>query len=70
MAKLTDTQFESIRIVGGLISSKILQDARRYKLPGQTKEDYGIERGLKLNDEIGRSWSIANARWKEYQQKI
>ncbi len=67
MAKSTDQAFESIRIVGGLISSKVLQDARRYDLPGQSKEHYQIEPGLTFNDDIGRYWRIAQARWQEFQ---
>tara|TARA_R110001599_G_scaffold263053_2_gene463648 strand:- start:3764 stop:7651 length:3888 start_codon:yes stop_codon:yes gene_type:complete len=62
--------FEAIRVVGGLLGSKVLQDARRYKLPGQTSQDYGIEPGLTFNDEIGRYWRIARARWKEYQGQV
>lgn len=67
MRKNTDQAFESIRIVGGLISSKVLQDARRYDLPGQSKEHYQIEPGLTFNDDIGRYWRIAQARWQEFQ---
>lgn len=67
MSKNTDQAFESIRIVGGLISSKALQDARRYDLPGQSKEHYQIEPGLTFNDDIGRYWRIAQARWQEFQ---
>ncbi len=70
MAKSTDQAFESIRIVGGLLSSKVLQDARRYQLPGQSKEDYAIEPGLTFNEEIGRFWRIAQGRWQEFQQQI
>ena len=70
MAKNTDQAFESIRIVGGLLGSKVLQDARAYKLPGQSKADYTIEPGLSFNEEMGRDWRIAQGRWKEYQQHI
>lgn len=67
MTKNTDQAFESIRVVGGLISSKVLQDARRFALPGQSKEHYQIEPGLTFNDDIGRYWRIAQARWQEFQ---
>lgn len=70
MAKNTEQAFESIRIVGGLLSTKVLQDSRLYKLPGQGKSDYKIEPGLSFNEEIGRYWRIAQGRWKEYQQQI
>lgn len=69
MSKTTDQAFEAIRIVGGLLSSKVLQDARRYQLPGQSKEDYAIEPGLTFNEEIGRYWRIAQGRWQEFQQQ-
>jgi len=62
--------FEAIRVVGGLLGSKVLNDARRYQLQGQTSEDYGVEPGLTFNEEIGRYWRIARARWKEYQTQI
>lgn len=62
--------FEAIRVVGGLLGSKVLQDVRRYQLPGQSSEDYGVEPGLTFNDEIGRYWRIARARWNEYQAQI
>lgn len=70
MAKNTEQAFESIRIVGGLLSTKVLQDSRLYNLPGQGKSDYKIEPGLSFNEEIGRYWRIAQGRWKEYQQQI
>ena len=70
MAKHSDKQFEAIRIVGGLLGSKVLHDARRYDLPGQTKDDYALEPGLTFGDEIGRYWRIAQARWQEYTQQI
>lgn len=69
MAKNNDQQFASIRVVGGLLGSKILQDVRFYKLPGQSPSDYGVEKGLKLNDELSRYWRIAQTRWQEYKQQ-
>jgi len=69
MANPAQQPFESIRVVGGLIGAKILQDARQYHLPGQGKGDYGIEPSLSFNDEIGRYWKIARARWQEFQQR-
>lgn len=68
MATQAQQPFESIRVVGGLVGSKILQDARQYNLPGQGKADYGVEPSLSFNDELGRYWVIARSRWKEFQQ--
>lgn len=69
MASATQQAFESIRIVGGLLSSKILHDVRQFSLPGQDRQAYGLEPGLTFNDEIGRYWIIARGRWREFQQK-
>ena len=61
-----DTGLEAIRIEGGLLSSSLLTLLRHYKLFGQTPEEYGIEKGLKLNDELSRYWRIAQARWQQF----
>jgi hypothetical protein len=63
-----DTGFEAIRIEGGLLSSSVLNLLRHYQLPGQTPEDYSIEKGLKLSDELGRYWRIAQGRWQQFSE--
>ncbi len=70
MAKNNEKQFDSIRVVGGLLSSQVLREARKLNLTGQSPEDYGIEKGLKFNDELGRYWRIAQSRWKEYREQV
>lgn len=69
MAKNNIQQFESIRILGSLLGTKVLEDLRFYKLDGQNPADYGVEKGLKLSDELSRYWRIAQSRWQEYQQQ-
>ena len=69
MAKNNIQQFESIRILGSLLGTKVLEDLRFYKLEGQNPADYGVEKGLKLSDELSRYWRIAQTRWQEYQQQ-
>ena len=61
-----DTGLEAIRIEGGLLSSSLLSHLRHYQLPGQKPEEYSIEKGLKLSDELGRYWRIAQARWQQF----
>lgn len=68
MANHNQQTLESIRVVGSLLGNKVIQDARLYRMPGQQKQDYGIESGLSFNDELGRYWVIARSRWKEFQQ--
>lgn len=69
VAKNNIQQFESIRILGSLLGTKVLEDLRFYKLEGQNPADYGVEKGLKLSDELSRYWRIAQTRWQEYQQQ-
>ncbi|UTA47449.1 N-6 DNA methylase [Simiduia sp. 21SJ11W-1] len=69
MAKHNHQTFESLRIVGALLGTQVLHEARNLKLPGQALGEYSIERGLKLNDELGRYWRIARARWQEFQSQ-
>ncbi len=63
-----DQLFESIRVVGGLLTSQVLRKARKYALPGQTPADYGIPKCLKLADELGRYWRIAQSHWQAYNE--
>ncbi|MCP4688469.1 MAG: SAM-dependent DNA methyltransferase, partial [Desulfobacterales bacterium] len=64
----TDAGLDAIRIEGGLLSSSVLHLLRRYELPGQTPAEYGIEKGLKLSDELGRYWRIAQARQQDFSE--
>jgi hypothetical protein len=58
----------AIRIEGGLLSAELFTKARHYDLPGQGPADYGVEPGLKLSDELGRYWRIAQARWERFSE--
>ncbi|OED38240.1 hypothetical protein AB833_20525 [Chromatiales bacterium (ex Bugula neritina AB1)] len=69
MAKRTTHQqpFESLNTVGGLINNQLLVDMRELTLPHQSPEDYGLVKGLRINDEITRYWRIARAHWENFQ---
>ena len=58
--------FAAIEIVGGLLSPEIVTGVAAFDMPDQSPDGYGIVRGLKLRDEIARSWRIALARWKRF----
>lgn len=66
MNKKNDSIYTAIRIEGGLVSTSLLDTLRHYELPGQNPADYGIDKGLKLADELGRYWRIAQARWEQF----
>jgi len=67
MSNKADTHYTALRIEGGLLTSSLLDTLRRYELHGQIPADYGIEKGLKLADELGRYWRIAQARWEQFK---
>ncbi|MEW8056774.1 MAG: N-6 DNA methylase [Candidatus Thiodiazotropha sp.] len=66
MNKKNESTYTAIRIEGGLLSTSLLDTLRHYGLPGQGPADYGVEKGLKLADELGRYWRIAQARWEQF----
>lgn len=69
MSKIrNDTGLDAIRIEGGLLSAAQLNTLRHYQLPGQSQEAYGLEKGLRLSDELGRFWRIAQARWEQFAE--
>jgi hypothetical protein len=69
MARKHDHGFVAIRIEGGILPPEFLQKVAAYKAPRQTEDDYGLPKGLKLADEIGRAWRIAQAEWQEYRDR-
>ena len=60
-------EFSALEIVGGLLTPDMVARIAAFDLPGQSEESYGIPPGLKLRDEIARSWRIAEALWARFQ---
>lgn len=58
--------FTALRIEGGLLAPDFLDKIAHLDAPGQTEGDYDIPRGLKLRDEIGRYWKIAQNLWADF----
>lgn len=67
MAKRELSLFEAIRIEGGLFPSAMLEAVRSGKLNHTADSDYGIPKGLRLRDEIGRAFRMALPLWQEFQ---
>jgi hypothetical protein len=62
--------YQSIRIEGGLIPADELARLTSLQTPDkteQTESNYGIPKGLKLRDEVARSWKIAQNLWADFQ---
>ncbi|ABC30537.1 Type II restriction enzyme, methylase subunit [Hahella chejuensis KCTC 2396] len=63
--------FESTHVIGGLLSTELLTRLRetgRNALPGRSEAEYGIPKGLKFNEELGRYWRIAQSLWQNYRE--
>jgi hypothetical protein len=58
--------FDALSIEGGLLSPDWLSRAAQLKASAQSPQDYRVDKGLSLRDEIGRFWRIAQSRWHEF----
>lgn len=61
--------FTALTIEGGLLAPDFLNKVAHLDAKEQTEADYDIPRGLKLRDEIGRHWKIAQSLWQDFSVK-
>lgn len=61
--------FPALCIEGGLLAPDFLNKVAHLEASEQTEADYDIPRGLKLRDEIGRHWKIAQNLWQDFAAK-
>jgi hypothetical protein len=62
--------FDTIKLEGSCFTAQIVENAALGKnISKITDTDYQIPRGLRLLDEIGRSFQIAQAQWKSYEER-
>ena len=66
--KTTRLAFDALMVEGALIAPDMIVDVAALKASAQSEADYRIPPGLKLRDEIGRSWRIAEALWARFSQ--
>jgi hypothetical protein len=59
---------DNIRLEGSVFTAEIVEKAASGKAPKQVDADYRIPRGLRLLDEIGRSYKIAKELWKNLEE--
>jgi hypothetical protein len=61
--------FDTIKLEGSCFTAQVVENAAFGKnISKITDADYQIPRGLRLLDEIGRSFQIAQAQWKSYEE--
>lgn len=58
--------FTALSIEGGLLAPDFLNKVAHLEADGQNDADYGVPKGLKLRDEIGRYWKIAQNQWNDF----
>jgi hypothetical protein len=63
----SELAFTAIRIEGGLLAADFLDRVAHLQAQEQSEPDYDIPKGLKLRDEIGRYWKIAQNLWQDFQ---
>lgn len=67
----TDTlPFDTLTLEGGLFVPELLEKAARGAATLQTEDDYGVPRGLKLQEEYGRAYRIAAALWQGFAARL
>lgn len=68
MARRSNTElaFAALSIEGALLAPDFLNKVAHLNVAEQSEADYDIPRGLKLRDEIGRDWKIAQNLWQDF----
>lgn len=61
--------FTALTIEGGLLAPDFLNKVAHLEATEQTETDYDIPRGLKLRDEVGRYWKIAQNLWQDFSAR-
>ena len=61
--------FTALAIEGGLLAPDFLNKIAHLDASEQAETDYDTPRGLKLRDEIGRYWKIAQNLWQNFDAK-
>ncbi len=61
--------FPALSIEGGLLAPDFLNKVAHLEAAEQNEADYDVPRGLKLRDEIGRYWKIAQNLWQDFAAK-
>lgn len=61
--------FAALSIEGALLAPDFLNKVAHLDAAEQSEADYDIPRGLKLRDEIGRYWKIAQNLWQDFSAR-
>jgi uncharacterized protein (DUF433 family) len=59
--------YTSILIQGNIISSELLDKIRNEETKYQTPVDFGLDKNIRLRDEIGVAWAAARGHWTAFK---
>jgi hypothetical protein len=62
--------FDTLTLEGGLFVPELLEKAARGDAAQQTEDDYGVPKGLKLQEEYGRAYRISSALWQGFAAQL
>lgn len=62
--------FAFIRTEGGLIPADVLEQIASGEASGQRPQDFGLNKGQRLTDEIAAAWGDARAFWEAFQRAL
>lgn len=65
----SELAFPALSIEGALLAPDFLNKVAHLDAAEQSEVDYDIPRGLKLRDEIGRYWKIAQNLWQDFSAR-
>jgi len=66
MARYTELTTQAISVENALLAHDYLHKIASLQALHQTESEYSIPKGMKLRDEIGRYWRIAEAYWSDF----
>lgn len=67
LARPSELAFSAIRIEGDLLAADFLYQIAHFAASEQSEADYDTPKGLRLRDEIGRYYKIAQNLWQDFQ---
>ena len=67
--KATELALDAVRIENGLLAGEYLNKISRLEALHQGSGDYSTPKGMKLRNEIGRYWQIAQALWRDFDER-
>src|ERR1039457_1368700 len=60
----------SIHIEGQIISPEIFDRLESNELTGQLPQNYGLDKGKRIKDEIALAWADAKDQWNIFKRRI